>query len=673
MNKKNDDFIRQLQEEFATASEKITLPESLSTQSIVQMLEESQQTSTESTNKKEPTPESIPSDDKKKGKIISLRRVLVAAAAFALIMTAALPLVANRLHSQTETTTKVGWSDSHLSNSALSGELNKISQEEIINDIYDFLPDENTSQSAPSADKSTDHPVKPTKPTKPAQTPEKPSINIIEDSSQQADAGSHIPDSSGEKPVTITSSSDTVKFYGEYIYIANTQTDSTGTTSNTARLVKAVPAAALESVKTITDVFRKGEKVCDLIVNDTTLAVVTEFTAGGKDKTGVYIYDTADKLNPALETTVVQDGCYVSAKIIAKRLHVITVYDADPTLNENELLPTCFVNNALVSFGENWYSDEKKNSKPRFLVVTSVSLQNSEDSTSLAYYGGGSDLYFSAEELILTRTITDAGRTSTGLFRFAIDENGVISDNPCQGEIAGTLLSNSVISKSGGYRYLLTNADNKNYLWALDSELNAAPVTVAEGNTVSTIKFVKNTAYIVCKENGKLFVATLGSSDTAIKDISNKVTVSHFTGTLTVADNCLICVSGTKNSTKISLYDISDSDEPTLLDTYTEFGECASPAVTDSTAICMNSSKTVFGLPVTFTRGTTLACFDITGGKLTPVYDPTSSKAYISKNIRGVFVNSGESDVLYIISNTGITAFSTTDGKDAGHVDFTAG
>ncbi len=664
MNKKNDNFIKQLQDEFASANEKITLPDSLSTQSIVQMLEDSKQAEPQNTT----ASENAPSDRKKKGNIIFLHRVLVAAAAFTLIMSAALPLVANKIHSQTQTTTKYDSKDSHLSGSVLSGELNKISQEEIINDIYDFLPDKNSAASTPSTDKTTGKPVKPVKPTL---APEKPSINIIEDSSQQADSANPNSDSAGKTPVTITSSTDTVKFYGEYIYIANTRTDSEGITNNTARLIRAVPAAALESVKTITDIFRKSETVCDLIVNDTTLAVITEFTAGDKDKTGVYIYDTADKLNPVLETTVVQDGCYVSAKIVAKRLHVITVYDADPTLDEAELLPTCFVNNALVSFGENWYSDNKKNTKPRFLVVTSVSLQNSEDSTSLAYYGGGSDLYFSSDELILTRTITDAGKTTTGLFRFGIDENGVISSNPCQGEIAGTLLNNTVISKIGGFRYLLTHADNKNYLWALDEELNVTPVTVAESNNVSAVKFVKNTVYIICKENDRLFVATLGTPDAvSVKDISDKVTASHFTGTLTVADNSLICISGTKNSTTVALYDITNAAEPTLLDTYSGFGECSSPAVADSTAICVNASKTVFGLPVKLSRGTAFTCFNISDKKLTPVYDPMTSKTYVSENIRGIFVNNGENDVLYIISSSGISAFRISDGKNEGYVDF---
>ena len=430
------------------------------------------------------------------------------------------------------------------------------------------------------------------------------------------------------------------------------------------------------------------------------------------DFTVLAIYDITDRAAPVDVRRVSMDGWRVSTRVIGDVVYLITnrqlwniPYDhADSKL----ILPYCrdtaqgdsFTPVAMDSI---YYIPETSDSS--YLLVGAVDVYGDEALAPTAYLGAGSNLYMSRGAMYVTKwrwdeqvsgnaredTVWRGSGEKTDILRFAIDGTNIVYYG--MGTVDGSPINQYSMDEYDGYfRIATTDWSTGTYITVIDiTDMSVAGRTepLAPGEQMRSTRFMGEMGYVVTFQNvDPLFTVDLSNPRNPI--IKGELKIPGFSQYLHPVGNGMMLGIGrdtqetyTRDSRgvetvigfrdvgmKASLFDISDPYDPREIDVLA-LGEGWTEVGNNPRALMCDSSRDLYGFVAetwnnkgNYTSAALL--IQVENGRLsvsTKLYQAGYIDVY---NSRLCFIG----EVLYLVRNTGITAYNYNTYEIIGGVEF---
>ncbi len=309
----------------------------------------------------------------------------------------------------------------------------------------------------------------------------------------------------------------------------------------------------------------------------------------GKSLTMAVSYDISDRSNPVEEWRIYQDGSYISSRLIGDQLVVLSNYYVDISGDENQVKKNCVpeistdgkdferISNSCICIMEEVYNTS-------YLVASVMDVDNKETLKTKAVLGAGNNVYCTTETLYATSSkyetkdmaeaVFGASSTmKTQIYKFDIRNYNI--EYLKSATIDGTALNQFSIDEYNGYLRIATTSGNwgdnlVNQLYVLDENLETKGLLkdIAKGETIKSVRFTGNTAYVVTFiQTDPLFVIDLSNPEAPV--ILGELKIPGFSTYLhPVSDGLVLGVgrdgtdTGTNGGLKVSLFDVSDPKNP---------------------------------------------------------------------------------------------------------------
>lgn len=635
-----------IKNELNNAAEKAEVPERLQKEFIVDML------------KNGVKQEKDFSDKTGTNKIIYLRRIASVAAAFILIcvITVAVIFKEKPFISNTDPTAKSGYN-----------------MESPIRKIKSFDEIEEAVRNIISGNKSNDS----TSSEKDGRKSEESEFVAA-----HTDAGSELNHGIIDSEENSSSvAADIVKNDGKYLYIVTSSTDrEKGTTSEQIKIVCAVPAESMKTVSTITlsDSSSHKDECFEIYLNGNSLIALMKRYSGNPSaskevSTIALFYDISDPTSPVKTREHIQDGSYVSSKIYGGKLCLITNKKLSD-MGESEIsIPAFSVDGIISKLGADNILMSVNDPEESYLFITLTDINNSSAEVGkLAILGSGSNIYCSAGSVYVSRTFVSVEPDENGnkknlteIYKFNCSASGIGLSGSCV--LEGNVPSSSFMDEFGGNLRVASLSSNSGNIYILNNKMEIIGKLEKAFNIsfIPNIKFIANKAYII--GSGEFTVIDLSDPSapkSSVSDKSNGFALDLFK----VSSSKYIGISrdSASGNVEITLYDISNSDSPKAVSTYTLDSGNSFPAADDGRSFMVINGKDVFGIPVISKSSATgseiseYILFSTADGIISPIGIFDHDSNYIGD--AAVRAESIE-NILYTISGEEVVAFSLADAS----------
>ena len=461
----------------------------------------------------------------------------------------------------------------------------------------------------------------------------------------------------------------------------------------------------------------EGERisVSEIYVRENTLvvlaAVYDDAENGGMDyargcyayyvqaaRTLAAIYDISDRSAPVLLNTYAVDGSLLSSRMNGDTLLLLTNYHVpiykDETDMKNACVPCYYQGGEKMRFPVNDVKLPENVEDTAYLTVSLIDTQNPDETPAVkAVLGGGSNIYCNGDTLLAARTETESNISEVGdtvtysmvdmaTRLYAFD----LTDGVCykgSAKVQGTVLNQFSMDAYNGCYRIATTAQDGSIVTVLNRDLETVGVLsgIAKGEKIYAARFMGDTAYLVTfYQTDPLFVVDLSNPENP--EIKGELKIPGFSDYLhPYGEGLLIGVgqdgteSGTTRHIKISLFDVSDKENPKEISklVYGESGGYSySAAQNDHKAYLTFSDSGEFAVPIYEydNRGTNTAyasAVTVENGvlKITNTYTPEKTQtgetysAYSGEIQRVTY----SGDTVYTLSDTGLTAFDRASGE----------
>lgn len=461
----------------------------------------------------------------------------------------------------------------------------------------------------------------------------------------------------------------------------------------------------------------EGERisVSEIYVHENTLvvlaAVYNDTENGGMDyargcyayyvqaaRTLAAIYDISDRSAPALLNTYAVDGSLLSSRMNGDTLLLLTNYNVpiykDETDMKNACVPCYYQGGEKMRFPVNDVKLPENTDDTAYLTVSLIDTKNPAQTPAVkAVLGGGSDIYCDGDTLLAARTETEANISEVGdtvtysmvdmtTRLYAFD----LTDGVCykgSAKVQGTVLNQFSMDAYNGYYRIATTAQDGCILTVLNRDLETVGVLsgIAKGEDIYAARFMGDTAYLVTfYQTDPLFVVDVSNPESP--EIKGELKIPGFSNYLhPYGEGFLIGVgqdgteSGTTRHIKISLFDVSDKENPKEISKLVYGGNSGysySAAQNDHKAYLTFSDSGEFAVPIYEynNRGTNTAyasAVTVENGelKITNTYTPKSMQngetcSVYSDEIQRITYSG---DTVYTLSDTSLTAFDRASGE----------
>ena len=328
------------------------------------------------------------------------------------------------------------------------------------------------------------------------------------------------------------------------------------------------------------------------------------------------VYDIADRSKPALLRAAIQDGAVESSRLVGDILYTVTTHNVDPGASKKrDLVPT--VNEKEIPC-DRIYVKDPKGDCTTYIVLTALDTAHPQrDVETVSLLGRSDDLYCTTDTLyVLCSNYEWDGRTETcGTEIYAFALNGGKPALKATGTVPGFVDDQYSIDQYKGFlRVTTTNYDYRkdvdvSSLYVLNKKLEmiGALKDFAPDEKVKSTRFLGDLAYVVTFRNtDPLFAVDL--SDPSNPKLLGEVKLPGFSEYLhPLSDKLLLGVgyAGDEenvsfNCVKLSLFDISDPTKPKELDTHT-VKDAETDVNIDPKAFVYDAERGVFGLPMSYT------------------------------------------------------------------------
>jgi inhibitor of cysteine peptidase len=329
-------------------------------------------------------------------------------------------------------------------------------------------------------------------------------------------------------------------------------------------------------------------------------------------KTFINVYDISDKANPVLARNFTISGSYFNSRMIGDYVYVVVSQPAY-VANDKVTLPEVYTTNAASSISASgiYYSDVVDN---YFAFTTFVGLNIADDAQEPANLtlvtGGASCMYVSLNDIYVT--YPQSGGVS--IYRIHIDKNNMTFQ--AEGRVPGNVLNQYSMDEYNGYFRLATtswtNGPQQNNVYVLNMSLAVVGKleNIASGENLHSARFMGDKCYLVTfKNTDPLFVIDLSQPSNpnvlgALKipgysDYLHPYDENHLIGvgkeTVEASEGDFAWYQGLK----LSLFDVSNVNEPTQLSKYV-IGDRGtdSPVLSDPKAFLFDKSRNLLVIPV---------------------------------------------------------------------------
>lgn len=417
--------------------------------------------------------------------------------------------------------------------------------------------------------------------------------------------------------------------------------------------------------------------------------------------TFVGIYDISDKTSPVTVKEFTQQGAYNSSRMIGSKLYCVSTYDVNLYAKDlkDVCIPEITVDGANKKLPADCISMISETNSPSYAIISSLDVAAGAEPQTNAVLGRVSELYVTADNFFLSEITYENSAEITKIYKFGYTDNGV--EFEVCGQVPGYLNNQFSLSYDGIYLRAATTktvveesrdgdtvsasiGNTTNALYVLDSNLNQVSKVenLAPGEMIKSARFMGNMAYIVTfRQTDPLFAIDL--SDPANPKVMGQLKITGFSEYLhPFAENLLISVgqdgteSGTNGDCKVSLFDVSDSANPTEISKLTVMngkGYCWTEMgynhkvyikISDTDfAVPFNTEKYISGdnYDAIYSNECVYIRYRVEDGQLKEIaryavgsYNPTG----------GTFIDK----TLYILSDSNIISFSLETNEETGRV-----
>lgn len=381
------------------------------------------------------------------------------------------------------------------------------------------------------------------------------------------------------------------------------------------------------------------------VSGDTLLAIlsVSEYDGSGdsysryygfntKDGTLAVCYDLKNRANPVEKWRVYQDGGYISSRLVGDDLVLISDYYVDLQLEEETVKNECIPCTGAKGFDERVPLDSicimDNITDTSYLVASVMDIDDESTYKTQAVLGAGSNVYCTAQTLYVTNTECEsvelaekvfgsAYTQKTEIYKFNISNYAI--EYKTKGSVDGYALNQFSIDEFDGTLRIATTSggwgdDLTNQLYVLDAEsldIIGSLEGIAKGETIKSVRFTGNTAYVVTfEQTDPLFVIDL--TDKTAPVIKGELKIPGFSAYLhPVGEGLLLGIgvdgdeNGTNGGIKVSLFDATDPEQPAEVaklalsgvygGNFSRYVETA--ALYDHKAVCWDDVNRIMYLP----------------------------------------------------------------------------
>jgi uncharacterized secreted protein with C-terminal beta-propeller domain len=393
---------------------------------------------------------------------------------------------------------------------------------------------------------------------------------------------------------------DIVKTDGEYIYVVS---------GNNVVILKAYPA---ENAKVLSKIELDGS-LKGVFINEDRLVVFEDLSYY---KISIKVYDVSDRTSPSLKRNETRDGYYLNSRMIGDYVYV--VINQPLYHQENEVtLPKIYSNDEIkeISATEIYYVDVPSYSYALTTVVA-VNVQNDyqEPTDKPFLLGATSNMYVSLNNIY----IISQRYERTLIYRMSIEDGQI--EAAANGEVPGYVLNQFSMDEHAGYFRIATTTGQvwnreepaKNHIYILDMDLDIVGrlEDLAPGEKIYSARFMGDRCYLVTfRKVDPLFVIDL--KDPYAPEVLGQLKITGYSDYLHPYDENHVIGVGKETiaaaqgdfswyqGLKISLFDVSDVENPREIDKY-EIGDrgTESPVLRDHKAFLFDESKNLLVMPI---------------------------------------------------------------------------
>ena len=325
--------------------------------------------------------------------------------------------------------------------------------------------------------------------------------------------------------------------------------------------------------------------------------------------TFLIVYDVSEKAMPVLARNFTISGSYFNSRMIGNYVYTVV---SQPTylVNNDVVLPQVY-ENAEVSDIEPtriYYTDTKDT---YFTFTTFLSLNIMDDAQEptnmTVMMGGTSTMYVSLNNIYVTYPTWSEQGQYTSIYRVHIKGSTLAFE--AKGNVIGYVLNQYSMDEYNGYFRLATtsqrNQTQQNNVYVLDANLTLTGKleNLAKDERIYSARFMGDKCYLVTfRQVDPFFV--LDMSNPAEPKVAGELKIPGYSSYLHPYDeNYIIGLGKEDNNVKLSLFDVSDVDNPTEIAKYIIEGDWTdSEALQEPKAFLFDKEKELLVIPVSKTN-----------------------------------------------------------------------
>jgi inhibitor of cysteine peptidase len=333
-------------------------------------------------------------------------------------------------------------------------------------------------------------------------------------------------------------------------------------------------------------------------------------------ETFINVYDISNKANPVLARNFTMSGSYFNSRMIGNYVYAVVSQPAYLT-NETVILPRIYSgeNTTDIAASGIYYTDVADyNNYLGFTTFVGLNIaDDAQEPTNMTIMtGGASCMYVSLNDIYVTYPSSDG--QGTDIYRVHI--NGTAITPIAQGKVPGNVINQYSMDEYNGYFRLATtgwtNGIQQNNVYVLNMSLAVVGSleNLATGENLHSARFMGDKCYLVTfVQTDPLFVIDL--SQPANPRVLGLLKIPGYSDYLHPYDETHLIGVGKETveasegdfawyqGLKLSLFDVSNVNEPTQLSQYV-IGDRGtdSPVLSDPKAFLFDKSRNLLVIPV---------------------------------------------------------------------------
>jgi inhibitor of cysteine peptidase len=420
---------------------------------------------------------------------------------------------------------------------------------------------------------------------------------------------------------------DIVKTDGEYIYVA-TNNNYQSASQNNVYIVKADPQdprviakIALGNNTYVAGLFLSQDSSKLVVLGSQYQLYAYEEAARSEDvmiypysssvNTFLSVYDVSGIASPVLARNLTLSGSYFNSRMIGNYVYAVV---SQPTylVNNDVVLPQVYENAKASEIEPTsiYYADMVDN---YFTFTTFIGLNIMDDAQEptnmTVMMGGTSNMYVSPSNIYVTYPTWSEQGQYTSIYRVSVND-GVLSDKIAKGSVLGYVLNQYSMDEYNGYFRLATtswNETTRNTVYVLNSNLTIIGEVKLENaevrETIQSVRFMGEKAYVVTFEQKDPFFVLDMSKPTEPK-VAGELKIPGYSSYLHPYDeNHVIGLGKEDSNVKLSLFDVTNVNNPTEIDQYIVEGDWTdSEALQEPKAFLFDKQKELLVIPISKTN-----------------------------------------------------------------------